>query len=42
VWLATLGLAIWGVLSVLTPAHAEVVVQIDKSSQRMSVSIDAL
>lgn len=33
---AVFGLAVW------TPAHADVVVQIDKSAQRMSVSVDGV
>jgi lipoprotein-anchoring transpeptidase ErfK/SrfK len=43
-WLARLAFAAAMVVSglALTPAHASVVVQIDKSSQRMAVSVDGM
>lgn len=43
-WLARLAFAAAMVVSglALTPAHAGVVVQIDKSSQRMAVSVDGM
>ena len=43
-WLARLAVAAALVImgSILTPARAEVVVQIDKSAQRMAVSVDGM
>src|ERR1700709_2761562 len=39
-WGKALIAAVWMVVSSWAPASADVVVQIDKSSQRMSVSVD--
>jgi len=41
-WLAFAAMAVFALLAglALTPAHAAVVVRIDKSSQRMAVSVD--